>query len=436
MLKKLNSFIEENNLFQKNTPIVCAVSGGVDSICLLHILHDLGYKVILAHVNHHKRIESEIEQKQMEQLAYHLHIPFEVLSYYDTKEENFQSMAHHARYNFFKSVADKYQTTFIATAHHLDDQAETIIMRMISGSNLYGYAGISLQQEIDGYHLIRPLLCVNKNELYLYAKEKNYPYFEDQSNASNDYLRNRIRHNIIPILKEENPNLLFQMSQFSIITKEAFTFIRKQSIKYLNELNNSIRISTFLALDVAVQKDILCLLFERNKIDKNYQVIMKCLNLIQKQKNTKYILKGPYILMVEYGYAQIIHDNEPKKFCLELDLNHPCKIDEKYLFYFSKKLPQNNAKYIKLCYNSLKLPLKIRNREQGDFIQMSYGNKKIARLMIDAKMSSYKRNQTPIITDADDHVLWVYDIAKSKEVILQKSMGDIYLVCEELNHEK
>lgn len=436
MLKKINDFIQEHQLFSKEQPIICAVSGGVDSVCLLHILHDLGYSVILAHVNHHKRTESETEQVQMEQLALKLNIPFELLSYYDSKKENFQSAAHHARYQFFKELASKYQTPYIATAHHLDDQAETILMRLISGSNLYGYAGISIQQAVEGYHLVRPLLCVTKEDLYQYAQEKKYSFFEDSSNLSNDYLRNRIRHQFIPLLKEENPNFLVQIHQFSLITKEAFTFIRKQSIKYLNELNNSIRISTFLLQDIAVQKDILCLLFERYHIEKSYSMIQNCFTLIQKQKNSKIYLKNNFIFQIEYGQAKILQEKKTTCFEYELNLNQTCTIEEKYTFYFSKNLPQNNAKYIKLCYNSLKLPLKIRNRQPGDFIQMSYGNKKIARLMIDAKMSSLKRDQTPIITKPDGTVLWVYNLAKSKEVILQKSMSDIYLVCEEYNHEK
>lgn len=165
-------------------------------------------------------------------------------------------------------------------------------------------------------------------------------------------------------------------------------------------------------------------------------MIQNCFTLIQKQKNSKIYLKNNFIFQIEYGQAKILQEKKTTCFEYELNLNQTCTIEEKYTFYFSKNLPQNNAKYIKLCYNSLKLPLKIRNRQPGDFIQMSYGNKKIARLMIDAKMSSLKRDQTPIITKPDGTVLWVYNLAKSKEVILQKSMGDIYLVCEEYNHEK
>ena len=108
MKSKVNNYIINNNLLNKNQYIITAVSGGMDSICLLHILYSLGYKVVLAHVNHHKRIESDIEQKEMELLAKKLNIPFELFNYYDNNQANFHDQAHDARYDFFKKVADNY----------------------------------------------------------------------------------------------------------------------------------------------------------------------------------------------------------------------------------------------------------------------------------------------------------------------------------------
>ncbi|MDE5565910.1 MAG: tRNA lysidine(34) synthetase TilS, partial [Anaeroplasmataceae bacterium] len=256
MLERMKNFITQNQLFEKNQPIICATSGGVDSICLIHLLKDLGYKPILAHVNHHKRMESEIEQKEMEVLAKQLEIPFELFSFYDSNIDNFQNNAHHARYDFFKEIADKYHTPWIATAHHLDDQAETILMRLCSGSNLYGYAGISICLEQNNYKIARPLLFASKNELYEYAKKMNYTFFEDISNASDDYFRNRLRHHILPDLKKETPALLEKLQEFSIQAKEAFQFIRNQSIKILNQQNNIISVEDFLLLDIAIQKDV------------------------------------------------------------------------------------------------------------------------------------------------------------------------------------
>lgn len=436
MQTKVKRFIEEYNLIQDKKPIICAVSGGVDSVCLLHILHNLHYPLILAHVNHHKREQSKIEQIAMEKLAKELNIPFELLDFYDSGKNNFQNNAHDARYHFFKQLAIKYHTTLIATAHHLNDQAETILMRLINGSNLYGYAGISIMQQENEYSIIRPFLCVTKKEIYEYAKKNDLTYFEDSSNASDDYLRNRIRHHVLPLIEKENANYLEKFQEFSIQAKETFNFIRKQSINYLDKLNNTIEASSFSNLDVALKKDIICLLFERYHLEKNFEVVKKCVRLIDQNKNCIYHLKDSYSLVIEYGKTYISLKKENNSFYEKLDLEDTKLILKQYKFYFSKKLPQNNEKYLKLCYNDLKLPFFIRNKKDGDFINMSYGKKKVARILIDEKIPASKRNQIPLIFDNEGDLLWIYNLAKSQAVQIQKDHSDIFLICEEIKDEK
>ena len=125
MEKIIASFLKENNLII-DKPIIVAVSGGADSVSLLYVLYKLGYEVILAHVNHHKRIESEIEEEAMRNFAKELNIPFELLEYHYDGMDNFHNDSHNARYNFFRGLCKKYNTNIIATAHHQDDQIETV----------------------------------------------------------------------------------------------------------------------------------------------------------------------------------------------------------------------------------------------------------------------------------------------------------------------
>lgn len=438
MKNKVYQYIQTNNLFPKNAKIIVAVSGGVDSVCLLHILKNLNYEVVLAHVNHHKRQSSDIEQNAMENLAKTMNIPYEIHHYYDDNIGNFHDKSHNARYSFFKQIADKYNTKFIATAHHLDDQAETILIKLLNGSNLYGYGGISNLLIDEDYYITRPLLFLTKDDLYNYANTNNLQYFEDESNKKDDYLRNRIRHNIIPILKNEEPAILEKFQEFSIQAKEAFQFIRNQSINYLAKTNNIIELTSFNELDNTLKKDILCLLFERYPIRKNNDIINQCFTLVLNPKGNKTIsLKNNYVFVLEYDKAYICKtfENIEEKHILTLE-NEICFL-QKYKFYFSHKITQkNNAKYIKLCYNDLRLPLTIRTKKNGDHINMSYGNKKVSKLMIDNKLTQQQRQQTPLIFDCDNNLLWVYPIAKSNEVIDQKSKGDIFLVCEEIENEK
>ena len=116
MINIVKNYIINNNLIQNDQYVICSTSGGADSICLLHILYSLGYKVVLAHVNHHKRIESNNEEAEMKKLASTLNIPFEVYHYYDEGIDNFHNNAHNARYEFYKNVAKKYNTSIITVS--------------------------------------------------------------------------------------------------------------------------------------------------------------------------------------------------------------------------------------------------------------------------------------------------------------------------------
>lgn len=435
MINIVKNYIINNNLIPTNDYVICSTSGGADSICLLHVLYTLGYKVVLAHVNHHKRVESDNEELEMKNLARELNIPFECYHYYDGGNNNFHDEAHNMRYAFYKSVADKYNTKIITTAHHLNDQAETVIMRLISGSNLYGYSGISNKLEVEGYTIIRPLLCISKLDIYKYINKYNLKFFEDSSNGEDSYLRNRIRHHVIPLLKNENPNLLNQINDYSIIVKEAFNYIRKQSINYLNKHNNIIDITSFKGLDIALKKDIICLLFEINNLEKTNNIINICLNLIENKSNSTIDIKEGNDFIVEYNKAYIKTKESTVDYCYELNLNEKVNIMGKYVLYFSKNEPFNNEKYIKLCYNDLKLPFSIRNRKEGDCIRMNYGNKKVSRILIDQKVEKDKRDILPLIFDNSGNLLWIYNYAKNVDVINQKNIGDIYLVCEEVKND-
>ena len=165
------------NKLDKNRPVVIALSGGVDSTVLFDLLLKAGFQVVIAHVNHHKRIESNFEEEYIRDLVKEKECPIEVL-HYNHEGENFQAEAHNSRYEFFKEVLKKYNASCIVTAHHYMDNLETIIMNIIRGSNIYGYAGIKEFIEKDEIKIIRPLINVCKDELYKYACENNIKYFK------------------------------------------------------------------------------------------------------------------------------------------------------------------------------------------------------------------------------------------------------------------
>ena len=424
-------FMRKYNLIT-DKPIVCAVSGGVDSICLLHILYNLGFKVILAHVNHNKRLESKNEAIAMENLADSLNIPYEYFSYHYDENDNFHNDAHVARYSFFKDVCHKHNTNVIATAHHLDDQIETILIKMINGSNLYGYGGISASYEENNIKIIRPLLHTNKDELYNYAKNNNLTYFEDKSNFEDEFLRNKIRHHVIPNLKEYSNDFYNKISLYSNQVKEAFNFIRSISIKYLEDNKDSINFDSFDTLDIAVKKDIISLLLEKYQISKNNRIIQQILDILENPIGTKEImLDNNYRFVRNYNTATIKKGQSTLTTKVELQ-NEEIVYNNRFRVYFSKIKPNTNAKWIKLCYNVIELPFLVRPWKHGDEIKLQFGTKKLSRLFIDKKIPKDIRDTIPVITDKNNNVLWVYGLAKSELIKSNNENEKIYLVCEEI----
>ena len=431
MEKRVLCFLKDNNI-NINKPIVVAVSGGADSIALLNILYNLKYNIVIAHVNHHMRLQSEEEEQYIIKLANKLNIPYEILEYHFEGNDNFHNASHNARYKFFRSVCDKYNTNLIATAHHLDDQAETILMKLMEGSNLYGYGGISICNDDGNYQIIRPLLCVSKKELYNYCDLYDLKYYEDSSNHEDHYLRNRLRHHIIPLLKNECNDFYSKILEYSIQLKEAFNYIRNESKIFLDKYENKIKLDEFKALDVALRKDIISLLLERYNIRKNNDIINDINNFLLDTNGTKsLILASNNKLIRSYDYA-FISTNE-KQIIEEVTLNFDESIiyNNKYKFSITKNITSNGVKYIKLCYNKLVFPIHIRPRKNGDEIDSISGTKKLSRVFIDSKVSKEIRDLIPIITDNNDNILWVYDYIKSKDVFSQRDNADIYLVCEE-----
>lgn len=435
MEKKIAKFLKEQNLII-DKPLIVAVSGGADSVALLYVLYKLGYKVILAHVNHHKRKESEIEEAEMKKFADSLSIPFELLNYHYDGMDNFHNDSHNARYNFFKELCAKYNTNMIATAHHMDDQIETVLMKLMEGSNLYGYGGIAILNDDGEYKIIRPLLCVDKEEIYSYVKENNLVYFEDSSNHQDDFLRNRLRHHVVPLLKAECPSLGEKIEEYSIQAHEAFDYIRRQSKAYLKENNDEISYESFKELDIALRKDIIALLLENNNIRKNNDIILKILKIMEDSNGSKEIhLEGKYLFVRSYNIGKIVLKTEISDASYLMNLEDTITIGN-YMFYFTKSHNNILAKSINLCYNVLEFPFTIRYIKEGDNIHLNVGTKKVSRILIDKKVPKENRSQVPVVINGNGEILWVYDYAKSDSVSKQKNSGDIYLVCEVIKHDE
>lgn len=209
------TFIGHQNLCRATDNILLAVSGGIDSVVMAGLFHQCGYKFGIAHCNFRLRgAESNADEEFVETLATKYNVPFHV-NRFDTniyasqKGISVQMAARDLRYEWFEVIRNQFHFDAIATAHHLDDQIETFFINLVRGTGISGLHGILPRQG----HVIRPLLFAYRDEIELFARENEIRFRNDASNDSTKYLRNKIRHELLPILKEMNPGFSESLTQ-------------------------------------------------------------------------------------------------------------------------------------------------------------------------------------------------------------------------------
>ena len=261
---------ESLDILDKNKLYVIAVSGGIDSMSLLDLLIKNNYNIVVAYVNHNMRKDTYKDEELVENICRKNNIRLEKIKFNYSKDSNFHDEAHNFRYNFFKKICKKYNTNNIITAHHGDDLIETILIKIFRGSNLYGYSGFEKIETKDNYTYYKPLLEYSKEDIKEYARKNNIEYLEDSTNLEDHYLRNRIRHHILPLIKKETN--INKFIEYSNILKESFNYIRNKSKQIVNNLT----LDEFLKQDDIIKKDIINYLFEQYNIKSNYISILSC----------------------------------------------------------------------------------------------------------------------------------------------------------------
>jgi len=418
-MKDVISFLNNLNL-SKDDYIIVGASGGPDSMCLLHILKNLNYKVVATYINHNLREEALEEQKFLKKYCQDKSIEFETLTIppYDDKNESFYRKK---RYEFYKKTAKKYKTKIIMTAHHGDDLIETILMRITRGSHLKGYMGFKKDYIEGTMRIIKPLIFVTKNEILKYNQENDIPFVIDKSNASDDYTRNRYRHKILPFLKEEEPNIHKQYLKYSEELESANDFIDRciEKAKKENYQNCKLDLSQFSKLDKFIKyKELEYIMKEiyKDDIDKIKKThIVTILNSLNKKSNFR--LNMPLGIIVERTYNTLEfktqeNNNEPYEYILDTQIKLP-NGDE---ISFIETCKDTSNYTIRLNTKEIKLPLKVRSRKDGDTIEIKNlsGHKKIKSIFIDEKIPRSLRETYPIVTDATDTILWIPGLRKSK----------------------
>ena len=395
MTEKLLQMMQAKGYFNQHKKILVAVSGGADSMSLLHFLYnhqkDLDIQLGIAHVNHKQRQESEHEEAYLRHWAKEHKVPFHYSTFSGKFSEN---AARTFRYEFFKRVMKDYDYSALVTAHHADDQAETIFMRLLRGSRLRHLTGISAIRPFGTGQIIRPFLHLTKDQLPVTF------HFEDWSNTSLAYLRNRIRLTYLPTLSQENPKF---KEHLCLLSEEIG--LMKQA---LGELTKDITITDLSVFQQ--QSDAVQLFLLQNYLDTFPDLQLskgqfnQLISYLRKNGSGKIPLKNGYEL-IKTQTSFLIRKEEA------ISLSPPCLLEfgksvefEDYTLSFSEFNDVSNADTISIWSDS---PIVIRHRKEGDKIDLGSHHKKLRRLFIDNKILE-KDRQKAIIGEQDDQIIFLY----------------------------
>lgn len=426
-----------DKLLSNNQVVVVATSGGPDSMCLLNLLCKFDVKIIVAHVNHKLRSESEEEAEFVKSFALDKGLIYEYMEIKEYNHDNLENDARIKRYAFFNELISKYHANYLMTAHHGDDLMETILMRLVRGSSLKGYSGFKNEIDMNTYKLIRPLITLTKKDIIEYMDNNHLKYFVDKSNYSRDYTRNRYRLDCLPFFKKEDKNVHLKFLKFSEELDKANVFINDFVLKIIDDLklNDGLCVSKLKELDSFLLQRVIE--YELSKMypndlflinDKHTELII---NLIKSDKsNLKVNLPNKIVAIKEYDVLKVIKEKDNNEFYYEL--NDFVYVPNGIIKKISNS--DNKSNYvIRLNSKDIELPLIVRSRRDGDKMEVKnlMGSKKVKDILIDSKVPISKRNDIPIVTDSKNSILWVPGVKKSKFDVESNGIYDIILLYEE-----
>ena len=430
MLQKFQNHLLHNFDFLKNKKLLLATSGGIDSMVMLHLFQQLEYEIAIAHCNFQLRgVESFEDQNFIQDYAAANDV-FVFITQFDTKAfaEDYklstQVAARELRYNWFYELLDTEQYDYILTAHHADDNLETFLINLSRGTGLEGLTGIPKQNE----NVVRPLLAFTQQELEEYAKFNEIKWREDSSNASDKYLRNKIRHHLVPMLRELNPNFL-----------SSFTTTQK----YLQEASEMVEDAAIMIYQQVASQDGENISYDLKKLMKlpNYNSYLyqwlkefgftawdDIYDLVQSQSG-KFVVSPEYRLLkdrdslilspINFATEKLEHyiDKGQK------EVNIPLKIS----FSEQDEMGITSNKTIFVDSEKLHYPLVLRLWNEGDLFKpfgMNGKSKKLSKFFKDEKLSLLEKENTWLLC-SNNAIVWVVGLRQDERFKIENSTKNI-----------
>lgn len=435
ILENISKHIIESYPELKKQKVLLAVSGGVDSMVLLHILQFLGYNVSVAHCNFQLRgkesdLDEEFVIKTTEKCGVKCFVKhFDTEKYAGLNKLSIQLAAREIRYQWFYELLQEHSFDYLVTAHHLDDQIETFFIHLIRGTGLKGLLGIPDNQN----QIIRPLLPFTREQILQYAQENKVNWREDSSNKTNKYLRNKLRNQVIPLIKEEK-------AQFSEQFLQTITHLQSTA----RMVNDALDIFCKDVIDnrdgvyyISIDK----MLKYSNFRDYLYHFLAdfgfrswKDIYLLYQAENGKkvlakdwYIQKESYFLVLKQ-YKKTFNLEEYYINSLDDIVNIPISI--KFEPFQGSEFKNSGSDTILIDVEKLHFPLKLRRYHALDtFRPFGFnGKKKVAKFLKDCKLTSDEKEKIWLLCDAKDEIIWIVGHRMEDKYKIEKTTKIIYKI--------
>jgi tRNA(Ile)-lysidine synthase len=416
MQQKVQTYIQDHQLLTQKGRIIVGVSGGTDSVVMLHVLMSLGYDCVIAHCNFHLRMaESDRDELFVRDLAKELKVPyysvdFETTKYAEEHKISIEMAARDLRYAWFYELLYNHDAQAIAVAHHADDSIETMLMNLVRGTGLKGLTGIQPRN----HKVVRPLLCCNRLELETYLVRFDLDHIEDSTNASVDYQRNKFRNEVLPLLAEINPSVR-QTLYDSLERFEGIWAIYQQSIDAMKQLivRNGPGLVKMDIDAIKIQEHIPTLMYELlHPYGFGPAVIEQVTGQLDGESG-KVFFSETYRLIKDRKYLLIskIDDNPAQDFMITEDetvIEFPflLKINKQPVtpdFEVSKEITRIHVDASRLTY-----PLVLRRWKEGDAF-FPFGmkqRKKVSDFFIDNKLSLFEKEHSWILV-SNNEIVWI-----------------------------
>ena len=425
MLRKTKRFLEQQHMAMPGEKIVLGLSGGADSVCLFHILRQLGYSLEAVHVNHGIRgAQADRDEQFVRMLCEGYKIPFHSFSFdvpaiSKEKHLSLEEAGRMVRRQAFEEVLGKTKAKHIALAHHGNDQAETFLFHLSRGA---GIRGLSAMKPVEGVY-IRPFLWAQRKEIEEYIQMRGYEFVEDETNAGTDYTRNKIRHQVVPVLEEVNEKSVVHICSASQKLGEVAAFVEREAEKLFRASvkmqNNEVKISkdAFVKGDVVLWIPVLQKCIEqwkgslKNFTEEHWNCLVELFSM-----QTGRELQLPYGIGAARTYEGIrIFDREEKDLPAAVEVNGEGMYEFEGMHFEVAIEPWGEdgkfpIKTYTKCFDYDKISQSVffRTRETGDYLEINqnHGKKSLQDYLVNEKIPKEQRDKVILLADGS-HILWV-----------------------------